>query len=404
MNPLKSRILTVVFLLLFFVGGMLVGTQIAESTPVTTNFDTDLDVAKIIEVYELVMSKHVHSEDINQEDLLDNALRGMLSDIDNGLTRFQTAEEFEAAQTTSMRGDYAGIGVVINMGDDGYTTIISPYKDTPADVAGLKPGDKIIGVEGENTFGWTLAELGDKVRGPVGSEVLLTILPANGDEAYEVSIVRDRIEPPVAGWEIVGDSMNIGHVNLNIFNDHSLEQLTEAIDQSIKAGAESIILDLRGNPGGMLSACLGIADLFLDQNKVIFITRDGEGVETVYTTEASAKYDLPITLLINKGSASASEVTTATLMENDRATSIGTNSYGKASMQYAYNLSDGDYLWVTTNTYLTPDGNNIDKVGIEPDVLIPDDILAADEDDPADLALQFAIDWVETNLSPLVMK
>jgi len=143
---------------------------------------------------------------------------------------------------------------------------------------------------------------------------------------------------------------------------------------------------------------LGMADLFLGSDKTIFITKDRQNSQVVYTTKTPAQYDIPILLLIDRGSASASEVTTATLMENERALSMGTNSFGKASMQSGFYLADGDYLWVTTNTYLTPDGNYIDKVGIKPSIAIPIEVLEQDVDDPEDLALEYAIEWVEEQL------
>ncbi|QOR35735.1 S41 family peptidase [Clostridium sp. 'deep sea'] len=396
----RNTLIVVLLIALVFVGGFFTGYQYNKRAYIGgINEDivnkTSLDVRKLAYIYEYVLATHVR-DDVSKEDMNVNAIKGMLSGIDNGLTRYQTAEEYEASSRTQGRGDYAGIGLVVNA-ENGVYSVVAPYKGTPADKAGLKTGDIIAKVNGQSVDGWSLDKIGNEVRGPIGEDVTLTIIPADKSAPYDVTITRAKIEPPVVAYELVGENKDIAHVNLYIFNSHSVEQLENAIDKMIAKGAKSLILDLRGNPGGDKDACIGVADLFLNKNKVVFETIDREGVKETNLTQAKAKYDMPVYVLINKGSASASEVITGTIMDNNRGISIGKNSYGKASVQTGYPLN-GAVLWVTTHTYLTPNGTYIDKIGIKPNVEIPEDVYKkAALDTEKDLILEYAVNWIEDN-------
>lgn len=358
--------------------------------------DTELDIEKLTQIFNLVIDNHVSSE-IDTDTMSVNALKGMLKDIDGGLTRYQTAEEFTKASETSVRGDYTGIGVVIVNIDD-HIVVVSPYKDTPADKAGLKPGDEIIGVNGDSIIGLSSAELAELVRGPIGTDVTITVLPFEKEEPVDLTITREVIEIPVVQEDLLGEDKNIGYVHLYNFNDHSAEQLQTALQHVIEGGAKSLILDLRSNPGGLLTACLDIADLFLEPEKPIFTIYDRNEQDVSFFTHTNAFTDLPMVVLIDKGSASASEVITGCLKDNNRATIIGTRSFGKASMQTSFPLEEGDVVWITTNVYRTPSGANIDKIGIEPDVAIPDDILNLPDESLEEGILSFTTDWIKGHL------
>ncbi len=390
----RKKIIRILLVVVVFSAGVLSGIQYNKRSYQNDILNTtSLDVRKLATIYEQVLDLHV-AEDIKQDDMEVNAIKGMLKEVDGGLTRYQTAKEYEASQRTSIRGDYAGIGVVIST-NDGVMTIVAPYKNTPAERAGLKTGDIITGVNGESIEGWSIGDVGDTVRGPIGTDVTLTIKPADGGDIYDVTLTRATIEVPVVNQQMVGPNQDISHVSLYIFNNHSVEQLQAAVEDSLQQGAEYLILDLRGNPGGNLTACLGVADLFLPADKTIFVTRDRINQQFIYQTKKDSHYDIPILVLINKGSASASEVITGTLMDNNRATSMGTNSFGKASMQSGYDLPDGDFLWITTNTYLTPNGDDIDKVGIKPDIELPEELLMEARDNiDQDIILDYAVNWI----------
>ena len=219
------------------------------------------------------------------------------------------------------------------------------------------------------------------VRGEPGSEVTLTVMSGDNGEIKDVVIEREIIEIPFVEWKLAGENEEIAHVSLFSFSRIAVEQLDEAISEALDSGAEKILLDLRGNPGGDLEATLGIADLFLDEGNTVFVTQDVDGVEDVYKTETAAKYDQPLFVLVDQGSASASEVISGAIKDNDRGTIIGYNTFGKASMQSGFKLLDGSYVWITTHTYLTPDRNNIDLKGITPDVELDEELLNSENAD-----------------------
>jgi carboxyl-terminal processing protease len=371
----KNKVLYVFLLLLFFVGGTFLGYQ--NGSEVT--YDTELNLEKIVEVYELVDEYHV-SDQVEPVEMTDKAIKGLLTDLDRGYTRYLTKSEFENSQRTSLYGTYGGIGVVVVV-EDGLVRVVSPYKGTPADRAGLESGDIITHVDGESIKNFDIDTVGEMVRGEPGSEVTLTVMPAKNGEIIDVVIEREIIEIPFVEWQLVGNNNEIAHVSLFSFSRIAVEQLDNAISDAIDQGAEKILLDLRGNPGGDLEATLGIADLFLDEGKTVFVTQDVSGNEEVYTTESAAKYNQPMYVLVDNGSASASEVISGTIKDNDRGKIIGYNTFGKASMQSGFKLMDESYVWITTHTYLTPDRNNIDQRGISPDYTLDEELLELENAD-----------------------
>jgi carboxyl-terminal processing protease len=384
----RNKVLYIFIVLLAFVGGTILGQQ--SVTPETT-FETDLDVSKIIEVYELVNQYHIYDEFDSEQMTLD-AIRGMIGNIDRGLTRYLTKSEYESNTRSSIEGTYAGIGVVVIV-DDGEVTVVSPYRGTPAEAAGLRSGDIITHVNGESVRNSDIDVVGDLVRGAPGTEVILTIKPVDGGAIFDATIIREIIEIPFVEWEMVGPNNDIAHIGLFSFSRIAVDQLDRALQEAVENGAKEILLDLRGNPGGDLEACLGVADLFLDEGSTVFITQDVYGREEVYLTENEAKYTQPLYVLVDKGSASASEVISGTVMDNERGITIGYNTFGKATMQVGYRVIDGGLLWITTHTYVTPNRNNIDLVGIEPDYVLESELLEGE--DSSKEVLNAAIDIIE---------
>ncbi|MFP4456375.1 MAG: S41 family peptidase [Clostridia bacterium] len=372
----KNKVLYVFLLLLFFVGGTFLGYQNGSGE----TYDTELNLEKIIQAYELVDQHHVYDE-IEPEKMTDKAIKGLLQDLDRGYTRYLTKSEFESSQRTSLYGTYGGIGVVVVV-DEGVVKIVSPYKGTPADRAGLKSGDIITSVNGESIKNYDIDTVGEMVRGEPGSEVTLTVMSSdNNGELKDVVLEREIIEIPFVEWELAGEDEDIAHVSLFSFSRIAVEQLDTAIAEALDAGAEKILLDLRGNPGGDLEATLGIADLFLDADKTVFMTQDVDGKEDIYKTETDAKYDHPMFVLVDHGSASASEVISGAIKENNRGKIIGYNTFGKASMQSGFKLLDESYVWITTHTYLTPDRNDIDMKGIIPNFELDEELLNSEDTD-----------------------
>ncbi len=364
----KNKVLYIFLLLLVFVGGTFLGYQNGSGDA----YETELNLEKIIQVYDLVDEYHV-SDQVEPVEMTDKAIKGLLDGIDRGYTRYLTKSEFENSQRTSLYGTYGGIGVVVII-DEGLVRVVSPYKGTPAYRAGLESGDIITHVDGESIKDFDIDTVGDMVRGEPGSEVTLTVMPSNNGEIKDVVLVREVIEIPFVEWQLIGTNEEIAHVSLYSFSRIAVDQLDSAISEAINQGAEKILLDLRGNPGGDLEATLGIADLFLDEDKVVFVTQDVDGNEDIYTTETDAKYTQPMYVLVDQGSASASEVISGAIKDNDRGTIIGYNTFGKASMQTGFKLLDESYVWITTHSYLTPDRINIDEKGISPDFALEEEL------------------------------
>jgi len=364
----KNKVLYIFLLLLVFVGGTFLGYQNGSGDA----YETELNLEKIIQVYDLVNEYHV-SDQVEPVEMTDKAIKGLLDGIDRGYTRYLTKSEFENSQRTSLYGTYGGIGVVVII-DEGLVRVVSPYKGTPAYRAGLESGDIITHVDGESIKDFDIDTVGDMVRGEPGSEVTLTVMPSNNGEIKDVVLVREVIEIPFVEWQLIGTNEEIAHVSLYSFSRIAVDQLDSAISEAINQGAEKILLDLRGNPGGDLEATLGIADLFLDEDKVVFVTQDVDGNEDIYTTETDAKYTQPMYVLVDQGSASASEVISGAIKDNDRGTIIGYNTFGKASMQTGFKLLDESYVWITTHSYLTPDRINIDEKGISPDFALEEEL------------------------------
>lgn len=396
---LRNAVLIILVFAVGFVWGSRFGPQIQWLNQFFDNSPADaeeLDIEQLKRVFQYVKAFHV-DPDLDVQQMSDNAIKGMLREVDGGYTRYETAEEHRRFEEQSITGEYAGIGIVVTMIDN-QVVVVSPYKGTPADQAGIGPGDKIVGVNGKSIRDLTLSEVGELIRGPVGTKVRLTIIPDGKNQPIEIEVKRDRIEIPVVEHQLCGQ---VGYVRLIQFNQKAPGQLTTAIDDLRAQGAEALLLDLRGNPGGLLSVCEEIADLFLDKNLVIVKTVDRSGKEKVAKTTKNQIYNMPMAILINKGSASASEVLSGALRDHQRATLLGTISFGKGTVQRGYSLPGGAMVWITTHTYRTPAGSDIDKKGLTPDVLIPAPSIDTSDWTAKQLEqyqLEKAIEWVNNNL------
>lgn len=336
-------------------------------------YATSLNLEKIVQVYEIVDKYHVYNQ-IDPVKMTDKAVQGLLVGLDEGYTSYQTKSEYEDSKRSNLYGTYGGIGVVVII-DEGLVKVVSPYKGTPAHKAGLKSGDIITHIDGQPIRSLDIHTVGDLVRGEPGSIITLTIISAKNGNVVEIQMEREVIEIPYVDWKLIGRNKEIAHINLLSFSRIAVEQLDNAISEALEQGAQKILLDLRGNPGGDLEATLDIADLFLDKDKIVFVAQDVNKKEKIFTTENSAKYDQPLYVLVDKGSASASEVISGTIKENNRGKIIGYNTFGKASMQSGFILKDESHIWVTTHTYLTPDRDNINHKGITPDYILDEELL-----------------------------
>jgi carboxyl-terminal processing protease len=304
-------------------------------------------------------------------------------------------------------GEYGGIGVVVTMRDD-KLTVVSPFDGTPGGKAGLQGGDVIKEVNGEPTAEMTMQKAVSRMKGKPGTNVTLTIFREtekeegeNETKEFEVEITRANIEVPFTSAEMKGD--NIGYIQLTQFIENSGTKIKSELDKLRSEGAEAFILDLRRNPGGLLGEAVGVASNFFDGGKVVTV-RDRNGKEDIRRATAEIKAtDAPLVVLVNGESASASEIIAGAVQDRNRATVVGTQTFGKGVVQNVIPLSDGSAVRLTTARYYTPDGNYINEKGIKPDIEIEYD-LETDEDDQLQKAIEHLKEKIEKQNKELEFK
>lgn len=305
---------------------------------------------------------------IKPKDLIYGALKGMLSSLD-GYSQFMDPESFEEMKVDT-KGKFGGLGIEISVKDD-ILTIIAPIAGTPADEAGIKPGDTIVKIDGEVTQNISLHDSVNKLRGKPGTKVTLTIWRESEERLFDVTIARKIIEiKSVKEARIIDD--DIAYIKLAEFQEGSVKEFEDAL-KSLKANTrKGLILDLRNNPGGLLDASIGVSDILLGKDKIIVSTK-GRGPSQCreYKSVRSTDYqNVTLAVLVNEGSASASEIVAGAIKDNLRGVVIGRKTFGKASVQTVAPLSDGSALRITTAKYLTPKGRSISETGIAPDVIL----------------------------------
>ena len=328
------------------------------------------------DIFDRIREKYV--EEVNDEELIRAAINGMLTSLDPH-SSYLPPSDFDQMKVQT-RGEFGGLGIEVTQ-EEGYVKVVSPIDDTPAFRAGIKSGDLITAVDGQSLLGMSLDEAVKIMRGPVGSEIILTIFRETVEEPYDVTIIRDTIKLVVVRHRLEGDT---GYVRLTTFNDQTYKGLEKAVKSMIKeaGGIKNIngfVLDLRNNPGGLLSQAIKVSDAFLDKGEIVS-TRSkhkGEG-DRFNAMRGDITKGKPIVVLINGGSASASEIVAGALQDHRRAIILGTKSFGKGSVQTIMPLQGNGAIRLTTSRYYTPSGRSIQAVGVVPDVLVeqaraPDD-------------------------------
>lgn len=323
------------------------------------------------EVLMQVRKGYVDPDKTEYQDLIYGALNGMLRALDPH-SQFMKPKAYKDMREDTA-GKFAGIGVVIGL-REGRLTVISPIEDTPAFRAGLTARDRILKIDGDDTTGLGLSDAVGKLRGEKGAPVQLTIRRENSPDEIEVELVRDDIKlPSVRGTRMLDDQ--IGYLRITQFNDPTEANLQTALEDLTNKGMQGLVLDLRDNPGGLLRASILVSQKFLDPRDLIVTTR-GPAQTMPARARGNHHYkDLPIAVLVNKGTASASEIVAGALQDHNRAIIVGQRSYGKGSVQSVLPLSDGSAIRLTTARYYTPSDHSIHEKGIEPDfkVEIADD-------------------------------
>nr|WP_321481727.1 S41 family peptidase [uncultured Cohaesibacter sp.] len=347
----------------------------ATGTANAASSDTYRQLNLFGDVFERVRREYVEIPD--DDKLIASALNGMLTSLDPH-SSYMSPDSFED-MTVETQGEFGGLGIQVTM-DKGVVKVISPMDDTPAHAAGILADDYITHLDGQPVRGMTLSEAVDKMRGKVGTKIKLTIVRENVEKPIEVEITREIIKLTSVKFKAQGD---VGYIRITQFNGQAFAGLTDAIEKlEEEIGEDKIkgyILDLRSNPGGQLDQSIAVADTFLDQGEIVSTRgRNKEEVKRYYSRAGDLAKGHPLIVLINGGSASASEIVAGALADHHRATLIGSKSFGKGSVQTIIPLSNNGAIRLTTARYYTPSGTSIQAKGIVPDIFVkqelPDDL------------------------------
>jgi carboxyl-terminal processing protease len=320
----------------------------------------------IQEAYEMIDGHYVDRDAIEQERLTYGAISGMVNALgDTGHSAFLSPSAVRS-QNIDIQGEFEGIGAQVEM-RNGYLTIVAPFDDSPAQKAGLKPGDMIVKVDDDDMTGKTLDEVISRVLGPAGSEVKLTIMDPLTGELRDVNIVRAKIILHNVTWAMVPDT-TIAHIRLQSFGGGLTRDLKDALEQAKAAGATGIILDLRNNPGGLLDEAIEGTSQFIDSGNVL-LTEDAQGERTEYEVRPGGlATDIPLVVLINGGTASAAEIASGAIQDAGRGEVIGEQTFGTGTVLNQFPLSDGSAVLLAVEQWLTPAGRVIWHEGITPDI------------------------------------
>jgi carboxyl-terminal processing protease len=346
----------------------------------------DLNYASVEQVYDLLKTNYDGKLDTAK--LLDGIKAGLTKAAGDPYTLYFNTKEAEDF-TNELNGSFTGIGAELGEDENSNLIIVSPIEGFPAAKAGLRPQDVITSIDGTSTNGMTIDEAVNRIRGKKDTKVTLRIL-RNKTEDLSITIVRDEIKIPSVKWELLDGK--VGYIRISQFGDDTDSLMDKAAAELKDKGATSIVLDLRGNPGGLLSSAVKVSSMWLPKGKTVLQEKRGGVVVQTYTADGSAVFEgMPTAVLINAGSASASEIVSGALRDNKVATLFGEKSYGKGSVQELQKLPNGAELKVTVARWYRPNGQNIDKKGIKPDeeVKMTDDDYKQKRDPQKDAALDF---------------
>ncbi len=356
---------------------------------------SSVDYATLYEVWDIIAEQY-DGDLPPAEELIQALVSGSLETLNDDYTRYVPADVAQRMRE-DQDGAVEGIGAFVLENDEGLFEIVRPIDGQPADLAGVKAGDVLIEVDGQSVLDISFDEVILLVRGPQGTSVNLKFLREGEEEPLEFTIVRTRFEVPVVTAEVLPAEMTggtaIGYIHLTEFTTNAEEKLYEAIDQLLAQGVTGLVLDLRDNPGGFLDQSVAVADAFLPEGVVLY-ERNIRGLDETFTSiDGDAAESIPLVVLVNAGSASASEIVAGALQDRGRAVLVGETTFGKGSVQQIHPLSDGSELRVTIARWYTPNDNTIDSVGITPDIEVesPEDLGG-----PEDGQLMRAIEWLLT--------
>ena len=338
------------------------GTPTPTPTPATSISDVDYET-KIKQIADVLNEYYYQPIDFNE--VVDGVYHGMVSGIGDPYTVYFNEKELSAFQE-STSGSFAGIGCAVRINDNGYPQITRIFKDSPAEKAGLLIGDVVVEVEGEDIYGISLDIVVTKIRGPIGSHVNITVFREGEPEYLHIDAIRDQVSIPTVEYQMLDG--NIGYIIVAEFDDVTAKQFNDAVDNLTKQNMKALIVDLRDNPGGTLRTVTSMLSRILPKGELLVYMEDKYQQKEEYFSSSTATVNVPIAILMNGNSASASEVFAGCLQDYGKAILVGTQSFGKGIVQTIIPLNDGSAIKVTISSYFTPKGRNIHKVGLTPDV------------------------------------
>ncbi len=346
---------------------MLLTVPLTASAMASVESQTRAELSRFVDVFQEVKANYVEPVDDNK--LIEGAISGMLASLDPH-SSYLDARDF-ATLRTQTDGEYGGLGLSVTM-EDGAVKVIAPQADTPADRAGIKAGDFITHIDGQLIIGYELDEAVEKMRGPAGTTIKLTVVRPGRDRPIEATITREVIQLRPVKWEVRD---GVGLLTLTTFSDNAGGELRDAmasVERSLGHAPTGWVLDLRSNPGGLLDEAVAVSDLFLESGEIVSQRgrRTGD-IERYNATRGDDAEGLPVIVLIDEGSASASEIVAGALQDHHRALVMGAKSFGKGSVQTVLPLTDTTALRLTTARYFTPSGRSVQEGGIIPDIMVP---------------------------------
>jgi carboxyl-terminal processing protease len=389
--------------LILIVAGFYTGYRYSDSTPKNivikgvSNMEsgkTDSDFSVFWQAWDLLKSAHLDGENLNDKDLIYGAISGLVGATKDPHTVFLAPDDSKKFEE-DIQGEFGGIGAELSV-KDGFVVVVAPLEDTPASRIGIKAGDKILEINGEPVLNADVNEAVKKIRGEPGTDVTLTIL-SNGDEkTHEVTITRDIISIPTLNWEIKDN--DIAYIELYSFNENApflfyKAALAIMLDKDIKG----IVLDLRNNPGGYLEVAVNLAGWFLEDNTLVVSEQTKDGLGIGFNASGTGAFkDVPVVVLVNKGSASASEILAGALRDNRGVMLVGEKTFGKGTVQQMAGLKDGSQIKITIAKWVLPDGGTIDQTGLVPDIEVK--ISDTDAEAGIDTQLNRAIEEIKKML------
>lgn len=369
-----------------------------ESNATICGLPEAFDVPLLLEVWEDLEENYLRSSELTGEELFYGALDGLVDAAKDPYTDFFNPEEAETFHS-DLAGEFEGIGAELSLDEENRVVIVSPLKGSPADEAGLLPQDLILEVDGVSTYGLSVMEVVQMVRGEANTDVVLTVVREGEEEPLEISITRALIDLPSVEYRFEDyEGHMIEIIHLYQFGEETSQEFQEAVQAYFQNGAEGMVLDLRFNGGGLVNVAIEVlSEFFEEEDKAMMIDRgEDQEKESIYLLGEGNLANVPLVVVVNEGSASASEIVAGAIQDYERAPIIGVQTFGKGTMQDLYELPDGSMVKVTTAQWLTPDGRSIQDEGITPDTIIEMDPSLAETEE--DIQLENAITTLLTLL------